>query len=121
MRRTALAIIGTAASICCAVATAAPGVAAARAETPGYLNPAYTPAERAADLVARLSLQEKAQQMNSSRAPAIPRLGIEAWGWWNEAAHGVARQQTNDNANPPTLVNTTSYPVDLSLGSTWNP
>jgi beta-glucosidase len=88
---------------------------------PSYLNTAYSPQERAADLVSRLTLQEKADEMNSSQAAAIPRLGIEAYGWWNEAAHGVARQQTNNGGNPPTLTNTTSYPVDLSLGSTWNP
>lgn len=94
---------------------------AASTPTPVYLNPAYSPAERATDLVSRLTLPEKAQEMNSSQAAAIPRLGIEAYGWWNEAAHGVAREQTNDGGNPPTLVNTTSYPVDLALGSTWNP
>jgi beta-glucosidase len=88
---------------------------------PIYLNTAYSPEERAADLVSRLTLQEKADEMNSSQAAAIPRLGIAAYGWWNESAHGVARQQTNNGGNPPTLTNTTSYPVDLSLGSTWNP
>lgn len=87
---------------------------------PIYLNPAYPPKERAADLVSRLTLPEKAAEMNS-QAAAVPRLGIEAYGWWNEAAHGVARLQTNNGGNPPTLVDTTSYPVDLSLGSTWNP
>jgi beta-glucosidase len=89
--------------------------------TPVYLDRAYSPQERAADLVSRLTLQEKAAEMNSSQAAAIPRLGIQAYGWWNESAHGVARQQTNSGGNPPTLVDTTSYPVDLSLGSTWNP
>jgi beta-glucosidase len=91
------------------------------APTPTYLNRAYSPEERAADLVSRLTLPEKAEEMNSSQAAAIPRLGIQAYGWWNEASHGVARQQTNNGGNPPTLDNTTSYPVDLSLGSTWNP
>jgi len=88
---------------------------------PIYLDRSYSPDERAADLVSRLTLPEKAAEMNSSQAAAIPRLGIQAYGWWNEAAHGVAREGTLDNANPPTLVNTTSYPVDLALGSTWDP
>ncbi|MRK03211.1 family 3 glycosyl hydrolase [Aeromicrobium sp. S22] len=88
---------------------------------PVYLNTRYSPEERAADLVSRMTLAEKASQMNSSRAAAIPRLGVAAYGWWNEAAHGVAREQTTDNSNPPILTNTTSYPVSLSLGSTWNP
>ncbi len=91
------------------------------ASAPIYTNPSYTPEERAADLVARMTLAEKVSQMVSSQAAAIPRLGVPTYGWWNEAAHGVAREQTNDGGNPPTLVNTTSYPVDLSLGSTWNP
>lgn len=91
------------------------------ARNPIYLNRSYSPTERAADLVSRLTLAEKASEMNSSQAAAIPRLGIAAYGWWNEAAHGVAREGTLNNANPPTLTNTTSYPVSLSAGSTWNP
>ncbi|MEU4241753.1 glycoside hydrolase family 3 C-terminal domain-containing protein [Actinoplanes sp. NPDC026619] len=99
--------------------TAADG--AARASTPVYLDPAYSPAERAADLVSRMTLPEKASQLVSSQSAAIPRLGVAAYGWWNEAAHGVAREQTNDGDQPPTLINTTSYPVSLSLASSWDP
>ena len=48
---------------------------------------------RAKDLVGRLTLDEKiAQLMND--APAIPRLGVPAYNWWNEALHGVARAGT---------------------------
>jgi beta-glucosidase len=86
-----------------------------------FRDPSYSPAERAADLVSYMTLAEKASQMISSQAPAIPRLGIRAYGWWNEAIHGVAREQTINKQNPPTLINTTSYPVSLSMGSTWNP
>ncbi len=46
--------------------------------------------ERAADLVSRLTLEEKASQM-INEAPAIPRLGVESYMWWNESLHGVAR------------------------------
>ncbi|MGH8027891.1 MAG: glycoside hydrolase family 3 protein, partial [Pseudoxanthomonas sp.] len=46
--------------------------------------------ERAADLVSRMTLEEKAAQMQNA-APAIPRLGVPAYDWWNEALHGVAR------------------------------
>src|SRR5437588_6883778 len=53
--------------------------------TPIYQNRSYSPAERAADLVSRMTLPEKASQMISSRAPAIPRLGVPAYGWWNES------------------------------------
>jgi beta-glucosidase len=86
-----------------------------------YLDPTYSPPERAADLVARMTLAEKAQQLVSSQAPAIPRLRVRAYGWWNEAIHGVARESTLDGENPPELINTTVYPVSLSLGSTWDP
>jgi beta-glucosidase len=88
---------------------------------PPYQDPRYSAAERAADLVARMTTWEKASQLVTSQAPAIPRLGVPAYGWWNEAAHGVAREQTNTGANPPDLVNTTSYPVSLSLAASWDP
>lgn len=45
---------------------------------------------RAADLVRRMTLEEKIGQMQNA-APAIERLGIPAYEWWNEALHGVAR------------------------------
>ena len=41
-------------------------------------------------LVAQMSLEEKASQLRYD-SPAIPRLGIPAYNWWNEALHGVAR------------------------------
>ena len=88
---------------------------------PIYLNRAYSPAERAADLVSRMTTAEKAAQMDSSRAPSIPRLGVAAWGWWNEANHGVNASTLTPTGNATNLINTTSYPSDLSMGSTWNP
>ncbi len=57
---------------------------------PAYLNPELPAAERAADLVSRMTLEERVLQMQNS-APAIPRLGVPAYDWWNEALHGVAR------------------------------
>ena len=44
--------------------------------------------ERALDLISRMTLEEKISQL-SFDAPEIPRLGIRAWTWWNEASHGV--------------------------------
>ncbi len=66
--------------------------AAERAATakPLYLDPARSFAERAADLVGRMTLEEKVAQMQNA-APAIPRLGVPEYDWWNEALHGVAR------------------------------
>src|SRR3954447_26965640 len=97
-----------------AAATAAPG-------TPIYLDRSYSYAERAADLVSRMTTAEKASQTISSAAPAIPRLGIRQYGQWNEALHGVSRSQLADNGNATVLNNTTSYPTDQTLGSSWDP
>src|SRR3954447_13454026 len=55
-----------------------------------YQDYTATPEARAADLVSQMSLEEKIGQMQY-KAPAIPRLGIPAYDWWNEALHGVAR------------------------------
>lgn len=46
--------------------------------------------ERVQDLVSRMTLEEKVSQM-AYNAPAIPRLSIPSYNWWNEALHGVAR------------------------------
>jgi beta-glucosidase len=68
--------------------------AVSQAQLPGAQRPAYQdhglPAEaRAADLVARMTLEEKAYQVLND-APAIPRLNIREYNWWNEGLHGVA-------------------------------
>ena len=49
--------------------------------------------EKARELVAQMTLEEAASQLKFD-APAIPRLGIPAYNWWNEALHGVARAGT---------------------------
>ncbi len=64
--------------------------------------------KRAADLVSRMTLEEKVLQMQNS-APAIPRLGIPAYDWWNEALHGVAR------AGQATV-----FPQAIGLAATWD-
>jgi beta-glucosidase len=64
--------------------------------------------ERVDDLVARLTLAEKAAQM-LHEAPAIPRLGIPAYNWWNECVHGVARAGV-----------ATVFPQAIGLAATWN-
>ncbi|HEY5088820.1 MAG TPA: glycoside hydrolase family 3 N-terminal domain-containing protein, partial [Polyangia bacterium] len=60
------------------------------AENAPYLDPRRPAAERAADLVRRMTVAEKIAQTMTA-APAIPRLGVPAYDWWNEALHGVAR------------------------------
>jgi beta-glucosidase len=60
-------------------------------EAPIYSDPAQPVEKRVADLVRRMSLAEKAAQLRNS-APAIARLGVPAYDYWSEAAHGVANQ-----------------------------
>lgn len=55
-----------------------------------YQNTNLTPEQRASDLLGRLTLEEKVSLMQNT-SPAIPRLGIKAYDWWNEALHGVGR------------------------------
>ena len=55
-----------------------------------YQDTSLSADERAADLVKRLTLEEKTSLMQNT-SPAIPRLGIKEYDWWNEALHGVGR------------------------------
>jgi len=64
---------------------------------------------RVADLLLRMTLKEKSQQMQNA-APAIERLGIPAYNWWNEALHGVARDGI-----------ATVFPQAIGMASSWNP
>ena len=79
------------------------------AGTQTYLDPSRPIAERVDDLVSRMTLEEKVAQMGS-QAPAIQRLGIPQYNWWNEALHGVARAGI-----------ATVFPQVIGLASTWNP
>lgn len=74
------------------VALGGPGAAKAQlpgAQRPSYQDPAQAAGLRAADLVSRMTLEEKAFQLLND-APAIPRLNIREYNWWNEGLHGVA-------------------------------
>ncbi|MCI9464950.1 MAG: glycoside hydrolase family 3 protein [Lachnospiraceae bacterium] len=64
--------------------------------------------KRARSLVAQMTLEEKAFQMLNG-APAIERLGIKAYNWWNEALHGVARAGT-----------ATVFPQAISLAASFD-
>jgi beta-glucosidase len=65
-------------------------VSAVMAAEPAYQDLNRSFEERAADLVSRMTLEEKVAQLQNDAA-AIPRLGVPAYEWWNEALHGVAR------------------------------
>lgn len=75
---------------------------------PIYMDTSYSFEERAADLVSRMTLEEKVSQLGKD-APAIERLGVAKYGWWKECLHGVARQGA-----------ATSFPSPLGLSNTWN-
>ena len=75
---------------------------------PPYLDPSLPLEQRVNDLVSRMTLEEKVSQMQDV-APAIPRLGIPAYNWWNEGLHGVARAG-----------NATVFPQAIGLAATWD-
>ncbi|HEX7411047.1 MAG TPA: xylan 1,4-beta-xylosidase [Bacteroidales bacterium] len=58
-----------------------------------YQNPRLSSAERAKDLISRLTLEEKASLM-LDQSPAIPRLGMKKFNWWSEALHGLANNDS---------------------------
>ena len=76
--------------------------------SPAFRNEALDFETRAIDIVKRLTLEEKVQQMKDV-APAIDRLGIPAYQWWNEALHGVARAGL-----------ATVFPQAIGLAATWD-
>ncbi len=78
------------------------------AQTPDYLNTELSTEERVDDLINRMTLEEKVQQL-LDEAPAIERLGVPQYNWWNEALHGVARAGL-----------ATTYPQAIGLAATWN-
>jgi beta-glucosidase len=73
-----------------------------------YKNQKLSIDERAQDLVAKMTLDEKISLLGYNSA-AIPRLGIPAYNWWNEALHGVARAGT-----------ATIFPQSIGLAATFN-
>lgn len=73
-----------------------------------YQNPGLTVEIRVSDMVDRMTTEEKISQMMNA-APAIDRLGIPEYNWWNECLHGVARAGL-----------ATSFPQAIGLGATWD-
>jgi beta-glucosidase len=101
--------MAAAALVCCsgmwmAGAQNPPQAAGAR---PAYLNTSLPAEQRAADLVGRMTLDEKASQL-VNQARAIPRLNIPSYDWWSEALHGVMRDGT------------TEFPEPIGLGATFD-
>jgi len=88
------------------LASSAPLFAQQPSEAP-YTNPSLPPDVRARDIVSRMTLDEKVLQMQST-APAIPRLGVPIYNWWNEALHGVAQGRA------------TVFPQAIGMGASWD-
>lgn len=65
--------------------------------------------ERVENLISQMTLKEKVSQMRYD-APAIERIGVSEYNWWNECLHGVAR------AGEATV-----FPQAIGMGATWNP
>ena len=80
----------------------------ARSQTPAYQNLTLSPELRAHDLVSRLTLDEKAEQMLNT-TPGIARLGIPAYDYWSEGLHGVARSGY-----------ATLFPQAIGMAATWD-
>jgi beta-glucosidase len=97
MRHTALPLL----ALCCLLSSAV-------AQAPRYQDTTLSPEARAQDLVHRMTLEEKVGQMGSG-AHAIPRLGVPAYNYWNEALHGVARSGY-----------ATMFPQAIGMASTWD-
>lgn len=76
---------------------------------PVYLDPQQSFSHRATDLVARMTLEEKISQLQND-APAIERLKVPKYEWWNEALHGVARAG-----------GATVFPQAIGLAATFDP
>jgi beta-glucosidase len=80
----------------------------ARAAEFPFQDPSLPIEQRVADLVGRLTAEEKVSQM-SMTAAAIPRFSIPEYTWWNEGLHGVARSGT-----------ATVFPQAIGLAATWD-
>src|SRR6185312_552818 len=91
-----------------AASIAAPGAAANETAVPALWNPALPASERVHALISKMTLEEKASQLGNA-APAIPRLGVPEYNWWNEGLHGVARAGI-----------ATVFPQAIGMAATWD-
>lgn len=101
-------------SLTLAVGQQTPQPQASDSPKPIYLDTSYSFQERAADLVSRMTLEEKQSQLGNTM-PAIPRLGVNAYNVWGEALHGVLAFFAGSGRNA------TSFPNSVAAGATWDP
>ena len=91
-----------------ALLTAIGTTAQAQMEVLPYQDPSLPAAQRADDLLSRLTLEEKVSLMMNG-SPAIKRLGLPQFEWWSEALHGIGR---NGFA--------TVFPITTAMAASWN-
>ena len=83
--------------------------------TAAYLDPIVPVETRIDDLISKLTLEEKVSQMLFN-SPAIPRLNIPEYNWWNECLHGVARSGVAQHGS--SLVRLYAHITDSTPAST---
>jgi beta-glucosidase len=96
-------------AILCSLLLCLSGARAQDPSRPAYLDPSTPMEQRVTDLIGRMTLEEKAQQLNHLNV-GIPRLKVAAWGGWNQTLHGVWSKQP-----------TTLFPAAIAMGATWDP
>jgi len=74
-----------------------------------FMNTALPIDQRVNDLIGRMTLEEKVSQMRD-HSPAIERLGVPKYDWWNEGLHGVAFAGYSTN-----------FPQVIGMAATWDP
>ena len=94
--------------IACGLTSGAFAQATSAEPLPAFRNPSLPIEKRVEDLVSRMTLEEKVQQMQHT-APEITRLGVPSYDWWSEALHGVARSGY-----------ATVFPQAIGMAATWD-
>jgi beta-glucosidase len=95
-------------SLLAAVVPAVHGQQQAAVQLLPYMDSAVPLNQRVKDLIGRMTLEEKVSQMRD-HSPAIPRLGVPKYDWWNEGLHGVAFAGY-----------ATNFPQVIGMAATWN-
>lgn len=84
------------------------GVSIANAQLLPYQNATLSAGQRADDLLSRLTIDEKVSLMMNN-SPAIERLGVPEFNWWNEALHGIGRNGV-----------ATVFPITMAMAASWD-
>ena len=84
------------------------GVSIANAQMLPYQDATLSAGQRADDLLSRLTIDEKVSLMMNN-SPAIERLGVPEFNWWNEALHGIGRNGV-----------ATVFPITMAMAASWD-